>query len=144
MRFNVVSGDRHPGDSRLGTFNALFPKGKYFGELSPVGPTNIISLNPRVAFTLLPKVSASLATMAYWRYSRADGVYDIPGNLIRAAGTARARFIGKEAEATIAWQAMAELELSTSFSAFAPGAFIRETGSAKTIKMLGLESNFRF
>ena len=82
--------------------------------------------------------------MAYWRYTRADGVYGIPGNLIRAPGTANARFIGKEAEATLAWQATPELELSTSFSAFAPGAFIRQTGPAKTITMLGLESNFRF
>jgi hypothetical protein len=82
--------------------------------------------------------------MAYWRYSSADGVYDIPGNLIRAPGDSRAKFIGKEAEVTLAWQATAELELSTSFSLFAPGEFIKETGSARTIRMIGLESNFRF
>ena len=144
LRFNVVSGDRKADDGRLGTFNALFPKGKYFGELSPVGPTNIISLNPRVSANLGKDVSASVAAMAYWRYSTGDGVYDIPGNLIRAPGDSDARFIGKEAEATIAWQASAEWELSASLSAFAPGAFIRDTGPAKTITMLGLESNFRF
>ena len=144
LRFNVVSGDRHRGDDSLGTFNALFPKGKYFGELSPVGPTNIVSVNPRVGMTLTKTVSASLAGAAYWRYSLSDGVYDIPGNLIRAPGTSRARFIGKEVEATLAWQATPELELSTSLSAFPPGQFIRDTGSGKTITMLGLESNFRF
>jgi hypothetical protein len=144
LRVNIVSGDKRRGGGRLGTFNALFPKGKYFGELSPVGPTNIVSVNPRVAMTLAPRVSASVAGMAYWRYSGADGVYDIPGNLIRAPGTANARFIGKEAEVTLAWQTTPELELSTSFSAFAPGAFIRQTGPAKTITMLGFESNFRF
>lgn len=144
VRFNIVSGDATRGDGRLGTFNALFPKGKYFGELSPVGPYNIVSLNPRVALDLGGDVSASLAGMAYWRQSRADGVYDIPGNLIRAPGTASARFIGKEMEAALAWQATPELELSTSLSAFAPGGFIRQTGSARMIAMLGLESNFRF
>lgn len=144
FRINIVSGDKRRSDDRLGTFNALFPKGKYFGELSPVGPTNIVSANPRVGMTLAPRVSAGLAGMVYWRYSRADGVYDIPGNLIRAPGTATARFIGKEAEATLAWQATPELELSASLSAFAPGAFIRQTGPAKTITMLGFESNFRF
>lgn len=144
LRFNVVSGDRHRGDDRLGTFNALFPKGKYFGELSPVGPTNIVSVNPRVGMTLTKTVSASLAGAAYWRYSLSDGVYDIPGNLIRAPGTSRARFIGKEVEATLAWQATTQLELSSSLSAFPPGQFIRDTGSARTITMLGLESNFRF
>jgi hypothetical protein len=144
LRFNIVSGDSNPNDHHLGTFNALFPKGKYFGELSPVGPYNIISLNPRVAASLTRTVSTSLAAMAYWRYSRSDGVYDVPGNLVRAAGTARDRFIGREVEAALAWQATPELELSTSLSAFAPGGFIRETGSAKTITLLGLESNFRF
>lgn len=144
LRFNIVSGDGKPGDGRLGTFNALFPKGKYFGELSPVGPTNIVSVNPRLSGALSERVSFSLAAMAYWRYSRADGVYDIPGNLVRAAGDSSERFIGKEAEVTVAWQATPEWELSTSLSAFAPGAFIRETGPGRTITMLGLESNFRF
>jgi len=131
-------------DGKIGTFNALFPKGKYFGELSPVGPTNIININPRVSGTLGGGVSFSLAATAYWRYSIADGVYDIPGKLIRPVNGSAARFIGKEAEATIAWQATAEWELSASLSAFAPGDFIRETGPARTIRMLGLESNFRF
>ncbi|HEX7781285.1 MAG TPA: alginate export family protein [Sphingobium sp.] len=144
MRVNIVSGDGRAGDGKLGTFNALFPKGKYFGELSPVGPTNIISLNPRISGNLGGGVSASIAAMAYWRYSRRDGVYGIPGNLIRPAGESDARGIGKEVEATVAWQATAEWELSASLSAFGPGAFIRQTGTAKTIAMLGLESNFRF
>lgn len=144
LRLNIVSGDKKASDGTLGTFNALFPKGKYFGELSPVGPTNIISLNPRISGTLGGGLSASLAAMAYWRASKGDGVYDIPGNLVRAAGSSNARFIGKEAEITVAWQATPEWELSTSFSAFAPGAFIRDTGPAKTTTMWGLESNFRF
>ncbi|BAI97368.1 alginate export family protein [Sphingobium sp. TA15] len=144
LRLNIVSGDGKAGDDEIGTFNALFPKGKYFGELSPVGPTNIINLNPRLSGTLGGGVSASFGVNAYWRTSSADGIYDIPGNLIRSAGNSKARFIGKETEATVAWQATSEWELSASLSAFTPGAFIRETGPAKTIIMLGLESNFRF
>jgi hypothetical protein len=82
--------------------------------------------------------------MAYWRQSRSDGVYDIPGTLIRAAGASRARFIGKQVEATLAWQATPELELSSSLSAFVPGGFIRQTGAARTIGLLGVEANVRF
>lgn len=144
LRFNIVSGDGRAGDGRIGTFNALFPKGKYFGELSPVGPTNIINLNPRISGNMGHGVSVALAGNAYWRFARADGVYDIPGNVIRPAGTSDARFIGTEVEASVAWQATPEWELSTSLSAFAPGAFIRKTGTARTTVMLGLESNFRF
>jgi len=144
LRFNIASGDSNPGDDRLGTFNALFPKGKYFGELSPIGPYNIVNLNPAVSLDLGRNLSLGVAAMAYWRFSRADGVYDIPGHLIRAPGRSRARYIGKEAELTLAWQPTAELELSASISAFQPGAFIRETGPAKAIGMFGLEANFRF
>jgi hypothetical protein len=144
VRFNIASGDRNPGDGRLGTFNALFPKGKYFGELSPVGPYNIVSVNPRVAASFGSDVTGSLAGMGYWRFSQRDGVYGIPGNLIRPAGRATARFIGAEAEGTIEWQASPELNLSASLSAFAPGEFIRQTGPARTTLMLGLEANFRF
>lgn len=143
VRFNIVSGDGEASDGKLGTFNALFPKGKYFGELSPVGPTNIVSLNPSVSLAVAKDLSFGVAAMAYWRYSRADGVYDIPGNLIRSAGGSRSRFIGKQAEATLSWQATPELELSTSLSAFEAGGFIRDTGPARTIGMLGLEANFR-
>jgi hypothetical protein len=144
VRFDIISGDTDPGDSKLGTFNALFPKGKYFGELSPVGPYNITNLNPTVAFDLGHHVTLGLSAMAYWRYARADGVYDIPGSLLRAPGASRARFIGKQAEITLNWQATPELDLSASVSAFAPGALIRETGPAETIGMVGLEANFRF
>ncbi|WP_082545784.1 MULTISPECIES: alginate export family protein [unclassified Sphingomonas] len=148
VRFNVVSGDKSASDDTLGTFNALFPKGKYFGELSPVGPYNIVSLNPSLSLAVARDLSLGIAAMAYWRYSRADGIYDIPGNLIRPAtastgGNARSRFIGKEAEASLSWQATPELELSASLSAFQAGGFIRQSGPARTIGMLGLEANFR-
>jgi len=144
LRANMASGNRNSADGRLGTFNALFPKGKYFGELSPIGPYNMMNLHPTVGLQLTPTISASVSAAAYWRQSLGDGVYDIPGNLIRASGTGRARFVGKQVEATVAWQATAELELSASVSTFAPGAFIRQTGAARSIHMLGLESNFRF
>jgi hypothetical protein len=144
VRLNVVSGTRHRNGDTLGTFNALFPKAKYFGELSPVGPYNIVNFNPGISVHLGDTVSAGLNSQFYWRYAKADGVYDVPGNLLRAAGSARSRFIGKQLEATVAWQAMPELELSASLSAFKAGAFLRETGPARSIGMLGLEAGFSF
>lgn len=144
LRANVASGDRSADDRRLGTFNALFPKGKYFGELSPVGPYNILSLNPSAAFDVGAGVTVTVSGMAYWRQSLADGVYDIPGRQIRAAGVSRVRAIGRQVEVAIDWQATPELELSASASAFRPGGFLRETGPARTRGLVGLEANFRF
>jgi hypothetical protein len=45
---DVISGDADQNDEKLGTFNPLFPKGKYFGALSPIGPRNLIHLRPTV------------------------------------------------------------------------------------------------
>lgn len=144
LRANVASGDRDPGDGTLGTFNALFPKGKYFGELSPIGPRNIINLQPAIDVDLGRGVTAELAAGAYWRASRGDGVYDVPGQLVRAAGGSDARHIGNQVEVLIGWQASTILSLSASASLFTPGEFLRETGPARPIRMLGAEAMFRF
>lgn len=144
LRANAASGDRDAGDERLGTFNAMFPKGKYFGELSPIGPRNIVNLHPSIDADLGSSVSIELAAIAYWRFSRADGVYDVPGQLIRAAGDASARHIGNQAELSLGWQATPILNLSASVSVFQPGEFIRQTGNARPIRMIGAEAMLRF
>lgn len=144
LRFNVASGDRNSEDNRLETFNALFPKGKYFGELSPVGPYNLINVQPSVVFKVTPAVELGFAINAYWRQSTGDGLYGVPGNLLRPAEDASKRHIGNEAEMSLAWQISRELAVAGSVGAFAPGEFIRETGEAETIYMLGLETAYRF
>jgi hypothetical protein len=44
----------------------------------------------------------------------------------------------------LAWQATPELNVTVSASAFDPGAFIRKTGPARTISMVGAAVNYRF
>ena len=140
LRANIASGDRDATDDRLGTFNALFPKGKYFGELSPIGPRNIVNVHPSVDFDLGKGITVELVAARFWRESRGDGIYDIPGNLIRPAGGSDARHIGDQIEISAGWQASTLLSFSASLSAFRPGAFIRDTGPARTIHMVGAEA----
>ena len=140
LRANIASGDRDPADQRLGTFNALFPKGKYFGELSPIGPRNIVNLHPSVDFDFGQGVTLELAAARFWRESRGDGVYDIPGGLIRPAGGSDARHIGDQVEISAGWQANTLISFTASLSAFRPGSYIRDTGPARTIQMVGAEA----
>lgn len=144
LRVDIISGDKDARRPGMQGFDPMFPKGKYFGGLSPIGPRNIVDVHPAVTFSLPHRVQLGLAAMAYWRQSRGDGVYDTPGRLLRAGTPAEARYIGKQGEIAVTWQATPELTFDASFAAFQPGAFIRETGSSRTIRMLGLESNFRF
>ncbi|KQO56436.1 hypothetical protein ASF24_19100 [Methylobacterium sp. Leaf86] len=141
---DVISGDADRDDSRLGTFNPLFPRGKYFGALSPIGPRNLIHLRPTVTVSPRDDLVVSLTGAAYWRQSIGDGIYAIPGILVRSGESSDARFIGTQIELTVTWQATPELNLTVSASAFEPGTFIRETGPARTIGMIGAMANYRF
>lgn len=140
LRANIARGDHDPANRRLGAFNALFPKGKYFGELSPIGPRNIVNVHPSVDFNLGKGVTVELVAARFWRESRGDGVYDTPGGLIRPAADSDAWHIGDQVEISAGWQVSALLSFSASLSAFRPGAFIRDTGPARTIHMIGAEA----
>ena len=52
LRANVISGDDDPADRDLQSFNALFPRGKYFGEIGLIGPRNLINLHPMIGVDL--------------------------------------------------------------------------------------------
>ena len=144
LRANIASGDRDADAPSLQTFNPMFPKGKYYGELSPIGPYNMINLHPSIDVALGHNVTLGFAAMAYWRQSVGDGVYGLPGNLIRASHGSTARFVGHQEEVVLSWQPTPLLSFSASYSVFTPGKFIRDTGPAKTIHMVGLEAMFRF
>jgi hypothetical protein len=144
VRANIASGDGNPEDGYLGTFNAMFPKGKYFGELSPIGPSNIVNLQPGVEFDLGAGVTLGLVGTAYWRARREDGLYDLPGQLIREAAASRARFVGIQGEVVLGWQVGKALSASLSYSIFEPGAFIKDSGPSETLHMLGTEVMYRF
>ncbi|MET0506349.1 MAG: alginate export family protein, partial [Luteibacter sp.] len=141
---DVVSGDHDPDDRDLETMNPLFPNGKYFGALSPIGPRNLIHLQPAITIHPTSRTAVSLTATAYWRESTHDGIYAIPGFLVRSGRDSDARFIGKEAEVTLAWQATDELNLTVSLSAFAPGAYIRDTGPSRTETLGAAMATYRF
>lgn len=144
LRANYASGDRSPDDDTLGTFNALFPKGRYFGELTPIGPRNILNIQGSFDADLGDKVSLELSAGAFWRASRHDGIYDVPGQQIRPAAATRSRHIGNQVELSMDWQASTTLALSASLAVFAAGSYLRETGEALPARMMGLEATYKF
>lgn len=123
LRANIASGDGDPKDDRLGTFNPLFPKGQYFGELSPIGPYNIINLHPDLELDLGSAVTLALAGI----------VYTLAGELERSADGARARVVGSQAKIALSWVANQPISFSMSYARFVPGKFLQQTGSHRTI-----------
>lgn len=141
---DAISGDDDPDGPNLGTLNPLFPRGKYFVSQSPIGPRNLIQLRPSIAIHPHKDAELSLSASAYWRQSTGDGIYAISGALVRSGRGSNARFIGTQAEIAVAWQATPELNLAASVGVFDPGPFIRETGPAQLIKLVGVMANYRF
>ena len=144
LRANLISGDGGAGDRHLGDFNALFPKGKYFGELSPVGPRNLKNVHAIASLHPTARLTTSLALLGFWRMRKADGVYDVPGNLIGVPVAGSGSFIGKQAEFTTAWRATQELTFSASVSVMDPGSAFRGLGHNHDIGLIGLETSFRY
>ena len=131
VKANAISGDGKRNDHRLGTFNALFPRGKYFGEIGLIGPYNLLNVHPTVGVSLGSGWSLSGAAVFYWREALEDGVYGNPGNLLRSAGSSRARCIGTQAEVVLGWEATRNISLEAAYAVFAPGRFIVETGPSR-------------
>lgn len=145
LRANIISGDRDPGDPDIQTFNPLFPKGKYFGELSPIGPSNLIHVNPYALFHLTEQLQLMGNVAFYWRQSKDDGVYALGGmDLLRAADGSDSRYIGTQAELLLEFQVNRHLSVAGSCSLFTAGGFIEDTGADETIRFVGLESMYRF
>jgi len=144
LRANIISGDDDPADADLETFNALFPKGKYFGEIGLLGPYNLINLHPSLEFNISERWSASLAAVLYWRENAGDGIYDNSGNLVRSDMGSRARFIGTQTELLLNYHPSRNLEFEFAVSRFDPGRFIEETGSSKTAWFASAEIRFVF
>lgn len=143
LRANIASGDDDPGDGRLGTFNPLFPKANYFGELTPIGPRNMMNLHPGLELELGHGFALSLAAAFSWREDLDDGLYGVPGQLLRPGDPAAGRHIGRQGEVVLGWDRGGVSALA-SLSAFQPGAFLRDTGPARTIWLVGVELGWSF
>jgi hypothetical protein len=145
LRANVISGDRDRSDRDVQTFNALFPKGKYFGELSPIGPANLIHMNPYATLQLTQKLQLMGNVAFYWRESTNDSVYALGGtDVLRADNGSDSRYIGTQAELLVEYRVDRHLSVAASYSIFTAGAFIKDTGDAETISLVGTEVLYRF
>jgi len=142
---DISSGD-HPATNTLGTFNPLYPKGNYFGVLATTGPgpINFIDVHPHVEAFAPHNVSLSFDWIVQWRQSLDDGVYAVPGFLIRAADGSRARFVGNRPGAEIRWQANRHLWFQGDYGIFYAGRFLKETQPGRNLNYWALWAGYKF
>jgi hypothetical protein len=142
---DISSGD-HPNTNTLGTFNPLFPKGNYFGVLATTGPgpINFIDVHPHVETALPYGVSVSVDWIVQWRESLADGVYAVPGFLIRAGNDSQARFVGHRPGTEVRWQANRHVWFQADCGIFYAGKFLKETQPGRNLNYWALWAGYKF
>ncbi len=146
LRADISSGDDNPKKKDLQTFNALFPIGNYFGVFADTGPgpDNFRDLHPRLESQLTGQLSLSLDWVLYWRQSLNDGVYAVPGFLIRPADGSRERFVGHRPGVEAHWQIDRHSFLQLDYGIFYAGPFLRETGGDKNLGYFSLWAGYKF
>jgi len=144
LRLAVLSGDGDPHDGRLGTFNAMFPEGGYFGENGVLGPSNLILIRTTLGLDFGSGWSLATGTTVYWRTSLSDGLYGLAGNLLRPSDASTTRLVGPQFDAALAWQANRNLGLALAYSVINPGGFVADTGPAWTVHFVGGHAMFRY
>ncbi|MCK5747640.1 MAG: alginate export family protein, partial [Oricola sp.] len=135
---NIASGDKHSGDGKLGTFDALYPRGNYFSNLALLGPANFFNVNPSVDLHPHEKLTLTAGVNFYWRLELADGVYSPSGALYRAPGGSAARYVNTAVSLGAAWEATERLSFEAVYTHSAPGRFFRETGPDASTEFLEL------
>ncbi|WFR97916.1 alginate export family protein [Rhizobium tumorigenes] len=86
MQADIASGDPHPGDQTVGTFNPLFPNGYYFSLAGYTGYANLMHLKPSVTIKPTEQLTLTGAVGLQWRQTTKDAVYVQPN--IPVPGTA--------------------------------------------------------
>lgn len=145
VKADISSGD-DPRTNTLGTFNPLFPIGNYFGVLATTGPgpVNFIDIHPRIQTQFPHGVTVSTDWVFQWRENVLDGVYSVPGFLIRPAGNSRARFVGDRPGTEVRWQADRHLWFQADYGIFYAGTFLKQTEPGRNLNYWALWAGYKF
>ncbi|MGU7772616.1 alginate export family protein [Burkholderia sp. MR1-5-21] len=141
LQIDGASGDTHPGDGRVGTFNPLFPNGYYFTLAGYTGYSNLIHVKPSLTFRATPTVTLLTAVGFQWRATTADSIYAqgmmaVPGT----AGKGNA-YTGMYAQVRADWAVNANVALAVEAVHFEVGSSIRALG-ARNADYVGVEAKF--
>ncbi len=141
LQIDAASGDRHPRDGRVETFNPLFPNGYYFTLAGYTGYANLIHVKPSV--TLKPSSNLSLlgAVGFQWRETTGDAVYQQPNQAVPGTAGRGGLWTGMYVQLRADWTIAANLIGSVEAVHFQVGDAIRQAGG-RNADYAGLELKY--
>jgi hypothetical protein len=79
-----------------------------------------------------------------WRESLLDGIYTVPGSLLRRAGNSRARFGGHRPGIETRWQITRHAWAQADYGIFLSGQFLKDTQPGKNLNYWALWTGYKF
>jgi len=141
----VASGNRNPTRGAFGTFNALFPRGAYFGYANFLGPYNVSVIRPSLRIQSTSRKLTIWPNIEFlWRQSKQDGIYSIPAVLVRAGSPQDARYIGLQADVNVTWEQNQHLTWNFDAEHFFAGQFLRDISAGRGVNYIAPELTYRF
>ena len=128
LKVDVASGDTNPNDGQQGTFNALYFKSAYFNDASLIRPANLIDVHPNLSADLTRTLSVNGGADVFWRYSRNDAVYAVPGFIAIPAQKTGSSYIGTALDVNLQWQIQRHLTFGASYVHFFTGSYVHDAG----------------
>lgn len=126
LRSDYISGDKSQNDGKLGTFNAMYPNGGYFGMNPQAGPANLLSIHPNLTWSPTKNVILTWEVVFNWRNSLEDGVYGPSGSLRLSSLDSKKRYIGTANMTTFSWNINNFLRYNVGVQYFKTGSFIHD------------------
>ncbi|SEM22468.1 Alginate export [Olivibacter domesticus] len=142
VKTEAISGDKNTSDKKLNTFDALYPRGAYFGRVARFGPSNLIDVHPYIN-TMFNKWEVAFDYAAFWRYSLQDGVYGAAMTL-DYPNVNNKRFIAHQMGTIIGYQPNKFVSLELESNVILPGSFLKKSDKRNTLYHFVLTSEIKF
>jgi hypothetical protein len=144
LQADAISGDKGQPNT-LGTFNALFPRGAYFGpKFALMGPANLLAIQPQFQFHLLQNVTGEFCWIWFWRESTKDAVYSFENVQLRPANLSDARYVGSQPNLEIRWAISEHFLAALNLAGSIAGTFLQRSPPSKEIAFVNIGLTYRF
>ncbi len=142
LKTELISGDKNEYDNTLNTFDALYPRGAYFGKVAQFGPSNLIDIHPYINF-IKGNYYLELDYDAFWRHSVSDGVYGASLNLDFPSTNIKT-FIGQQVGTLLGYNVNNHLNLEFETNIIFPGDFLKASNLSATLFHAVITTEFKF
>ncbi|SNX58593.1 Alginate export [Nitrosomonas ureae] len=144
LKADIASGDKTPGDGRLGTFNALYPNPTYFSEAALLAPGNTMDMQPTVTIKPVPTLTFVLGWNFLWKHHKEDAVYTPPAPLVVIPETIGTdRYIGDQIKLEGSYRLHPQWEIRAAAIHFNAGEALTQVGG-RNVNFLMTSLAFRW